>query len=81
MSSKFIEFWVRGADGKAMRQGNRKHLLQDANVQIPLQDFLPPAYDGTITLDLEEFRELLPLAIKELAVFRCQTLVREYKKA
>jgi len=74
-----METWVRNANGEAVKWGNRKDLLRAAQAQISM-DFLPPGYLPVITLNLDDFRDLLKAKIKELATERCKEAVIQYKK-
>jgi hypothetical protein len=73
--SAFIETWDLGEDKIARKRSNRRSLLPPKNpqIQIRLGDFLdiPPNYNGTVQFDLEEFRDILPTEIRNLATFRC----------
>ena len=81
ISEVFMESWVLNANGKALRRGNRKDLLQVAQVQISIGQLLP-VYQGNITLDMETtFRSEIGRQIKGLAVYRCAEWVKWYKKS
>ena len=75
-----METWVRDAGGRAVKRGNRRHLLQGARAQISMGDFLPPGYPRTISLDLDRFRRLLKKKIQALAAKRCKEAVIQYRK-
>jgi len=73
--------WAQDEDGRAIRQGSVKNLMEGDKLEIHVGDFLPPPYNGTISVDLSEFRELLASKIGAQALFRCQCAVEEYNKA
>ena len=75
-----METWVRDVGGRAVKRGNRRHLLQGARAQISMGDFLPPGYPRTIRLDLDRFRRLLKKKIQEMAAERCTVAVKQYQK-
>jgi hypothetical protein len=75
-----METWVRDADGRAVKRGNRRNLLRGARAQISMGDFLPPSYPRTISLDLDRFRRLLRKKIQELATERCREAGVRYQK-
>jgi hypothetical protein len=80
ISNVFVEIWIRGADGTAIQHGDREDLIQAAQLQISVGDFLPPGYPQTVTLNLDRFCTLLRRKIQELANYRCREAVRGYKK-
>jgi hypothetical protein len=73
-----METWARNANGKAVRQGNRRNLMRGTHTIIDIEDFLPQGYPPTISLDLDAFRDLLRASIKELAAGRCIEAVIQY---
>jgi hypothetical protein len=75
-----METWVRNANGRAVKQGNRRNLMRGAHAQIHMKDFLPPGYPRTINLDLDRFRRLLRKKIQALAAERCKEAVIQYRK-
>jgi hypothetical protein len=75
-----METWARNASGKAVKQGNRRNLMRGAHTEIDMKDFLPQGYPPTISLDLDDFRDLLKASIKELAAERCKEAVIQYRK-
>jgi len=83
ISTVSMEFWVRGADGKAIRRGNRRNLLRGSTIRISPQDFLPPMYHnrGPIILHLDRFRDLLAARVETMACDRCGELVEAYLKS
>jgi hypothetical protein len=80
ISEVFMETWIRDADGRIIQRGDREDLMQAAQLQISVGDFLPPGYPQTITLDLDRFRTLLRYKVQALAAFRCRDAVKEYGK-
>jgi hypothetical protein len=80
ISEAILETWTRGEDGMAGRR-DRENLLSPDNpqIQIQLDKFLniPPGYNGTVCLNLENFRRLLQNNIKELATLRCQKMLKK----
>ncbi|KAE8446627.1 hypothetical protein EG329_011820 [Mollisiaceae sp. DMI_Dod_QoI] len=80
ISEVFMEIWVQDASGKAVRQDNREDLLQAGQLQLSFGDILPPGYPQTITLDLDEFHNVLKEEIQELAAHRCREMVIEWVK-
>jgi hypothetical protein len=80
ISEAFLETWTRGEDGMAGRR-DRENLLSPDNpqIQIQLEKFfnIPPGYNGTVCLNLENFRRLLQASIKELATFRCREMLEK----
>jgi hypothetical protein len=75
-----METWSRNADGRAAKQGNRRNLMQGAHTIIDMKDFLPQGYPQTISLDLDDFRDLLKASIKELTAERCKEAIIQYRK-
>jgi len=75
-----METWVRNANGRAVKRGNRRNLIRGAHAKIDMRDFLPLGYPPTISLDLDDFRYLLKAKIKELAAERCKKAVIQYRK-
>lgn len=85
ISEAFIEIWKIDADtNTAKRQGDRINLLDMAqdSIQFELSAFLTisPQNDRTISLGLDKFRKLLKYEIKQLAVERCQDMLRNRAK-
>ena len=77
----FMENWIRGPNGKAKKQGSRKDLLRDAEVQILPRDFLDlPDCRGSITINLTKFRSGLKDSIRRLAAYRCNRFIIDYMK-
>jgi hypothetical protein len=80
ISGVFMESWIRDADRRAIQHGDREDLMQAAQLQISVGDFLPPSYPRILTLNLDRFRTSLRRKIPELAACRCRMAVKEYKK-
>ncbi|KAN0076121.1 hypothetical protein V8E54_006263 [Elaphomyces granulatus] len=59
-----------------------KDLLTSHTVTFKRSQFLSttPDNDRTIQINCEDFRHILALKIKALAVFRCQTILKEWEK-
>ncbi len=76
-----METWVRGGDGKAKQEGLPKDLLDEPRMEeILAGDILPPPYHGTTVVDLDGFRDFLPVDIPSLARDGCQEVVRLWNK-
>jgi len=78
-----MEVCKRDANGLAKRHGDYMDLLHLASpIQFQLSDFptISPEDDRTIYLDLEEFRDLLKHAVKQLAVDRCRGMLDDRAK-
>ena len=77
ISEVIMEVWKRDINGLA-KKSKEKNLLDDTHhsIQFQLIEFL----NQRITVNLKEFHDCFKDDIKELAVDRCRTLIKEYKK-
>ena len=77
ISEVIMEVWKRDTNG-LVKKSKEKNLLDDTHhsIQFRLIEFL----DQRITVNLKEFRDRFKRDIKELAVYRCRKLIKEYKK-
>ncbi len=75
-----METWTRGANGKARQRDPAKDLLTEAELRIPVRDFLSAPYQGNIVIDLDLFRRWLPGDLQDQACMRAQTAVTEWHK-